>query len=383
MGKKSWKSWKEDNSRSKISQLENWKKEKGHVTVWLHTKSGIYQKGQHVVPYVKYDKEKKRDVIGFFFFNCHEDYETIRYKQEPEYCPMELFMQWLEAQTDIDDDDLVWECEVGKTNRSMTKYDIIENWQTKFTAKLKSMLPVIDDDNPTEVLVTEETISVELGIFKAIGIYEKELLEYGEDIDMADPDVNPYPFKWEFNAKASKPDEYYNVVALPRKKPSDKITELLNGPEVDLSTYIKPGDSKRLRQIMEDHIVLEGVPFDEIFGSAKDRENDTTFNYGDNKVEDIEEKEKVKETPKETKEKAPSVPKCTECNKELPLDDDGNPEECECQFEEVFECDVCGAEVAESDEECANCKRIEEEKKKKEEEKKKPPAKRRRRPKKQ
>ena len=361
MGKKSWKSWKEDNAKGKFSKLDNWKKD-GNVTVWLHTKSGIYQKGQHVVPYIWHNKEKNKDEVKFLFFNCHEDYDTLRYKQEPEHCPIELFIDWLISNDSIDDDDMVWECEVGKVKRSMTKYDFVENWMTKMNAKLKSVLPVINDADPKEVVVTEETVSIEMGIFKAIEDYGKKLLEYGDDIDLSDPDVNPYPFKWEYNAKADKPADYYNVVALDRKEPTDEILELLNGPEVDLSSFIKPGDSKRLRKIMEDHIVLEDVPFDEIFANVKDKDTNS-YNY--NSTEDIEtEKEEVKEetktkTKKSKKEKV-EVQVCKDCGEPLPLDESGNPEVCDCQYEEVYECDVCGAEVSEDAEECDNCIRIEE-----------------------
>jgi hypothetical protein len=379
MGKKSWKSWKEDAAKSKISKLDNWKKD-GSVVVWLHTKSGIYQKGQHFVPYISHDSEKNKDEIKWLYFNCHEEYETLRFKQEPECCPIELFIDWLECNDSIEDDDLVWECEVGKLNKSMTKYDFIENWMTKMKARLTSVLPIINDKDPKEIIVTEETIAIELGTFKAIDDYGKVLLESGEDIDLSDPDINPYPFKWEYNAKTNNPNEKYNVIALDRKEPTDDILELLNGPEVDLSSFIKPGDSKRLRKIMEDHIVLEDVPFDEIFANVKDKESNS-YNYKstENENKDIEVKEEVKEKTekksKKSKKEKPEVQVCPDCGEPLPLDENGNPEVCDCQYEEVYECDVCGAEVSEDAEECENCKRIEEEKKKKE---KKKPAKRRR-----
>lgn len=345
MAKRSWNDWKAEKKKTKVKALKNWK-EDGEVTVWLHTNSCMYQKGKHTVPYVFYDKEKNENKITWFNFNCHEDDEFVKWKsKDPEHCPLDLFVSWLKEQDDIEDDEIVWECIIGKRSKNnvqLTKYDITTNWKTRFVVKSKSVLAVINDkDVDAGITVTEEPVSIENGIFKAISNYEKKLERSGKDPDFADPDIKPYPFLWEFNSSATKAEDYYNVIALDEVEPSKKVLELLESDEIDLSNWTKPGKSKMLRKIMEDHIVLEDVPFDEFFANTKDD------------YQDDDEEEEVKETPppkakRTRKVKTVKKEKVKEEVEEETVEDDEDKED-------VLYCDECERELPPGSEDLEVC----------------------------
>lgn len=268
----------EKTQRAGFNRLRNWR-EDGEVVVWLHTNSRIHKRGFHMIPYVGIKKDegtgKERKAILFFAFVCHEDVmEVIREgkRHVPKHCPLCRLIHWLKGNGDIGDSETIWDSSVNdrKRDRICSKADFTGDtegggdWRLSFKAALQYIIAVIDDGKPGEgIRIAAEKFSLGEKIKSAV---QKRI--DSEGVEAGDPDRNPYAFKWVFNPDARVKTDYYDAYPFLQAKLTDEIAELLKAPEQDLTGWIAPGDTKRLREIMDAHVVVEGVDLDVLFDNV-------------------------------------------------------------------------------------------------------------------
>lgn len=330
-----------------FNRLKNWR-EDGDIVVWIHTESSMFKRLLHVISYVgtREDEKTKKEVeaIKFLYFTCHEEVDDYMNKKNSDFpcrCPMCRFIEWLEDTDKIKDNMTVWEASIGdrKRDKICTKADFVGNtdaggdWRLTFKPKLQYVLAVIDDDDlDNGIVVATETFSLIEDMKKAIC---QEIDRKGPEI--GNPHVNPYAMKWKFNSKAKKPADYYESYPYDQATLTPEIKELLDAPALDLDGWVIPGDAVLLREIMEEHIVIEGidVPFDIFFDNIYE-------NHMGNRQETKE--EKTETTPPPRRQRTATKPK-EEPKPEPEPEDDGTVECPSCRGsgkKRGSACRVCG-----------------------------------------
>lgn len=274
------------------AHLSKWK-DKGQIDIWIHTNSGMDCRLNHVLPFVRTGKNKDGDdeeMVGFFNFVCHEDVRDFHFrKNPPQHCPIDLIVEQIRNENRIADDDIVYRVEIGdrKRDRFISKVDFIgegkskDSWQNTMKPQCQYVLVVIDHANPANgLVVATEKFSLGEKIKKAI---KKEVERRG---DLGNPHINPYPFRWKFDENARNFSDYYD--AYPLDLPiTEQIQSLLDADPLDLGMYMNPGDTSKLRSILEAHLtdeVKQYLDLDEAFSN-------TLENAGSSDPENLEEEE--------------------------------------------------------------------------------------------
>lgn len=244
-------------------------KEKGSIVTFLHTVSGITPRLHHLIPYVAEGDKGGKLVVRYFPFVCHEDYEAYVNGVTPTHCPLDRFIDWLAQQTDIDDNEIVWEASIGdsRKDRIATKADLLgtsDNWQGNL---LKPRQQVIYAGVDVEYLEGGLLVGVESRMIgDAIKAVVKQQID-SEGEENGDPSLNPYAFKLKYNDKAAKPADFYEAYPFKRAKLTPEISELLAQAPVDISKYLLPGNIDKIREIMDAHIKIE-IDLDQFFNDV-------------------------------------------------------------------------------------------------------------------
>lgn len=311
-----------------FNRLRNWR-EKGEIVVWVHTNTRIHKRAFHMIPYVGMKKEeeggRERKAILFLAFVCHENVmDMLRNgkRHVPQHCPLCKFIDKLKTNGKITDGETVWDSSIGdrKRDRICTKADFVGDtegggdWRMTFKPSMQYIIAVVDHDSPKDgIRVAAEKFSLGEKIKAAV---QKEIDRKG--VELGDPDRNPYAFKWVFNPKARAKTDYYDAYPFEKAVMTDEIRELLMQPELNLNAWIAPGDTKKLREVMEAHITVEGVDFDELF-------NNVLPNEGTSESEEIEETGEA-EPAVETKKPAEPAPKTKTRTVAAPPPEEPKPE---------------------------------------------------------
>jgi len=348
MGSKWGDFLKEKPGRSNFNRLRNWR-ENGEVVVWIHTNTEIHKRLFHMIPFVgeKEDEQtgRKNKQIMYLPFVCHESVQDYMNKAPAKHCPLCRFIDHLRMNGNIGDSETVWDSSIGdrKRDRVCTKADFTGDtegggdWRLSFKPSLQYVLAVIDHDNPGEgIRIATEKFSLGESIKKAV---QQEIDRRG--VELGDPDLNPYAFKWVFNSNARQPADYYTAYPFDRAELTEEIQELLDKPEENLESWISPGDTKRLREAMEAHVTVDDVDFDVLFDNVLE-------NAGTN----AEDPEPAPE-PKEEKAPAPKRTRTAAPPKEEPTPDP----EPEANEDEVpmMECPSCRGKGKKRGKDCKVC----------------------------
>lgn len=268
------KALKTMSSNSRASFLNDWKKD-GQLIVFLHTASGIATRRRHTIPYADVD-DNGQPKIKYMNFVCMEDPEDYDI-ENPVACPVEMFMSYLINNPSIADDTVVWEAATGgRYDRFVTKRDFIDegDWKNSFKSRPEIIMALINAEaKKPEIQIATETIAVWYALRKAI---EDQIISDGEEL--GDPALNPYAFRFTYDAKAA-PKDKYAVGPFRRANVTPVINELLNSPDVGFDAMLKSKGVRRLREIFEASVQIH-VDFDLIFGEAMkfaDKEDGTDF----------------------------------------------------------------------------------------------------------
>jgi hypothetical protein len=276
--------------------LREWRKSDGFIIVWVHTASRFNNRLFHLIPYEReIEKDgKKKKVIFYFAFVCHESVEARNRKLAPKHCPVCRLIELLSEDGTVSDDEVVFQAQVGDTKRDKisTKADFCGleggSWSGSFTARQQIVLVVVDNDHVDDGLrVATETFTLGEALKKAV---KQEMDVNGPE--EGDPHQNPYAFKWKYNPKAKLSTDYYSVYAYRKEELTAEIAELLAEPPVDVSEYTMPGDTQQLREIFDNHIMID-VDMDELFDNVIDDPNRRRSIYGSSN-DDAEETPKPK-----------------------------------------------------------------------------------------
>jgi hypothetical protein len=286
--------------------LEPWR-DKGSVRIWLHTKAGFHALWNHNWPRVVTvkDRQTKEDklIVVSSRFVCH-DPETVtrkaRFKDDdgrrehsPVRCPICFMLDWISAevaagrldwctpifQFNGEGDEernitlhaggmigLFGKKELSKEElQQMKKAGVSRKtaWREKIEVRCQYLFQVVDDQDPSAGVVK----ALEAGDLgdKLKEELRKEIKKRGE---RGNPAINPYPLLWEYDENEEQFGKKYKVTALSDDKPSRTILNLIQGPKLDLSKDIAPGNCIGLRAEMEQHALID-LPFDDFFAQAE------------------------------------------------------------------------------------------------------------------
>jgi len=292
----SWGDFQKDRIfKGGYGRLRNWK-EDGDIEVWIHTASQFFKRLFILIPYVgvKEDEKTGREIetIMYFPYVSHEEIEDyVNRKRNKQYyrCPLFRFIDWLEDNGHIGDEETVFSVSIGdrKRDRICTKADFVGDkdlgdWRLNMKPSLQYVMAVIDNKNVNDgVVIAAEKFSLGEAIKRAV---RQEIDRKGPEL--GDPGQNPYCFKWVFDSSARTPADYYQAYPLERVELTDEIRELLDGEGLDLTEQILPGDPVFLRKILEEHVTIEDVPWDDLFDNI--HEEHATFGRKDDNDEEEE-----------------------------------------------------------------------------------------------
>lgn len=253
--------------------LREWRKADGFILVWVHTASKFNHRLFHLVPYEREieQDDKKKKVIFYEAFVCHESVESRNRKLAPKHCPICMLIEQLAEDGTVSDDEIVWQAQVGDTKRDKVsnKADFCGleggSWSGSFQSRQQIVLVVVDDKNPSEGLrIATETFFLGEALKKAVHV---EMDVNGPE--EGDPHQHPYAFKFTYNPKAKLSTDYYNVYAYRKAELTEEIAALMSEPAMDIGTYLAPGDTGRMREIFEQHVMVD-VDMDALFADAID-----------------------------------------------------------------------------------------------------------------
>lgn len=297
----------------RTAQLGQWKDDPGSIVVWLHTESGITPRLFHLLPYVDED-DKGKDIIKYLPFVCHEDVNDYFNKVDASKCPIDRCILWLNEQMVkikcpqckgtgklgsskcpqcggegttqiIPDNKVVWDASIGnpKVDRVATAIDFVGDgdWRSSFKPKVQYVFAVVNAESPENgLLVAVESSVIGDGIQKKVNTQIEKFNEKG------DPALHPYPFRFKYNKKAKKPADFYEVDEWESSGQfplTDEVSELLAKPALDLSYYLNPSKTDKLREIFEKHFKVD-VDLDMFFDNP-DSDATTSEDFDPEKLE--------------------------------------------------------------------------------------------------
>lgn len=421
--------------------LKKWK-EDGSIEVWICPTAPIYSLWGH--SWHRYSEEKDGDTeetvinIRGQRINCLEP-ETLLKKQTyrndddsrelpPTICPMCLCIEWLREQinagkiewstpvfewsvdtdTPLDGDDDLTKAVFfagGFTGmfqkKKLSKEELkqlrkcgvkqSEAYKQNGSARQQYVLAVATDAEPDEWVITFEGQTLGNKLKKCI---KDEVKRCGGDMEQGHPKYNPYPFEWTYDENKEF-SEKYDVVALSRKRPGDRIQKLLDADTMpDFARIIEAPKLGSLKESMKEACCLDDMPIDSFFEKAIDKfgehfdeeteegdddapeDDDAVETDGEEADEETEEEAAEEETEEEDgdEEEESACDACgtvmgledmlcpnDDCGAKYEADDDGNVflasrkcanEDCMCREVPVNEdgggtCPVCGAVHAE------------------------------------
>jgi hypothetical protein len=350
--------------------LANWK-EDGRIVVWMHRRSPIYSLWSH--SWSRYatvkDKETKKEsrVIRGMRVNCLESEKLLK-KQKwrndndtrempPTICPHCLTVEWVRAQINAgalewstpifrfevaDEEHVIYaggfcglfqKKELSKAELSevrKTGIKLNEAFMQNGFCRQQYIFTVASDADPDAgwvIAMEGQTLGDKLK--KTI---HDEIKRCDGDLSIGHPMNNPYPFEWTYDENKDFSDKY-DVVALSRKRPSDKIQALLDQDEYpDFTRLIANPHLGTLKQSMKEAALID-FPFDDLFAKAIDE-------YGEQF--DEEDAEVIAEEPPVKKAASVELPKKPAAKQSA-------------QTTEMVGCDVCESPMRDDELVCGSC----------------------------
>lgn len=284
------------NGRNNVTKLSSWKKD-GSIVVWIHTNTSIHRRLVHYIPHVVQREDdrslEKVNVVSYLPFVCHESVKNFFDRKKPIHCPMDRYKFWLGNNPKIDNKTIVWMAKGDDptTDRVVNKLNFIGggDWKLESKAQVQYVIPVVDHNNADAgISIAIETYTLGEAIKRAV---HNEIKGNPDNPELGDPSVNPYAFTWEYNKNAKTPKDYYNAYRNNGAKINNKIRELLNSDEVDVSDFINPGNTDELYDIMKNHIPSNlDCPLDTFFDNVKDKNDMVQVNNNNTNtpVENVE-----------------------------------------------------------------------------------------------
>jgi hypothetical protein len=354
--------------------LDSWKSE-GILKCWLH-REPPWERRLHNFRRMEVveDKGGPKKKILWLPFSCWEGDEYHRRRrsrrEDPipaSICPGCKLIEHLEERDDIADDDVIFLFKAtGREKREILKCDFIGQGDTRdsymddFTAKTDYILAVIPDDNPVDVLLTNEKWSLGSALLARI---EKDCKLLGDD--EGDPERTPICYTFEYDDKAQK----YGVSRFPEAKLTDEIQRLWEGPAPDATRFAEMGDPKQLLESMTAAMEAAKMefPLDDIFAAAlsewekrEDSSKEEESKGGGSKSSKGGGSKSSKSTTKgetskgkkngETKPTKPTKPTRGTKKKEEPEPEPEPPKD-----EVVYSCENCNGDWPESEPKCPHC----------------------------
>lgn len=287
-------------------KILNWKKRKPPViTTWLHTGAPIIALWRHGWPRIveiERDGVKQREVWGGNF-NCHEHEDVLRrqYKRgprgerldPPKSCPMCLLIEYLH--TEVDEGRLSWvepvfkfEADDDRETQVLTagglynafggelsRDDIAElrragirrdeAWKQNGMAKCSYVFSVVDHDEPSAgVQVCVETTGLGDAVKQVI---RNQMDSLGET--EGHPLRSPYAIRWEYHPDEKEFSKKYRALAMPKIAMTPEVHDLIvDSAAPNIASLIERGNVAALRAVMEAHALID-LPFDRIFAAAE------------------------------------------------------------------------------------------------------------------
>jgi len=256
------------------ARLGDWRKA-GSIVVFLHAESGITPRLFHLIPYVEKSEDSGKKELRYYPFICHEEPSSYFARAPAQHCPICRAIDMLVDDDSIDDDTIVFEISPSNKQhaRKASKLDFCGlkggDWRGSFKPRAQYVIGVINTEKPEAgIQVDVEPQSLGDALMSAI---KKEIDSSGQEA--GDPRINPYAFKFTYDADAD-PKDKYDAYSFRRAEYTEQIAELMEKPAVDIDGYIDPGDTKRLREIMEAHV--DCVDLDVIFDNVLDVQSDSS-----------------------------------------------------------------------------------------------------------
>lgn len=430
-------------SRGAGKFLKGWRKENdGKITTWLHPAAGFVARWSHGIQHVVTRKDRDTDemvqeVWGGSFV-CWEK-EFVLKKQmfredngEREYpptiCPMcklvdFIYMaikrgdlSWTEPLFrfvgDADDGAVVIHaggfCNLFRDSKKRpftpkqkkelreAGVALTEAFKENSVARCQYVFCVVDNSHPENgTQITTEAEALGNAMKKAIA----DRIQ-GLGREEGNPLVTPVAFLWEYDEDKDF-DKKYRVVPMPKIELTSDVQVLMDEDPPDITNYIAPGNVAELRGQLERYCLIDGIPWDDIFGDAEKAEAkaeeakakaEAGGGTDESETAEEEEPEPVKAPParktlgaakpKEEPKPEPEAPKAPPARKTLgakPKEEpkpEAKPEpakpvagklapkpaakakepdpEPEAE-DDVFECDHCGGEMTATDDACPKC----------------------------
>lgn len=376
-------------------------KEKGSAQVWLHTQRLPLAIWRHPFPMyvVVKDKDDKDIEVKHVFskkFVCHEDESVLTHpwrdkntgerEHPPKRCGLCKFNDWLWMQIlawldthTWDNDEKEWKenkkgkgegidpCtkifefeSEAKDSENVTMYaggccgffglkelpkEVSlamkakkirgdEVWKQNASVKCESVMCIVNNDD----IAAGVQIAVET---QALGDKVKEEIQRVWKSNEINIQKQPYVIEWGYNEKEIF-SKKYSATSIMKIKPSDRVLKLIRGEAPDLTELKKTFDQQKMRATLEEHCLLEDVPWDDLFPSEK------------------QEREWAKEDAEaEEEEKKPSrEPGDDEEEDEAGNDDDDDSESDDKdkdEDDEMVACDECKKPIKLSAKKCPHC----------------------------
>ena len=253
-------------------RLGDWKKN-GSIVIFIQTSSGLTPRLFHLIPYVGED-DKGKKVIRFYAFVCHEDPEHYSKQMPAQHCPIDRAIDILIDDGRIDEDEIIWDASIGNRNkdRVANKLDFCQidktaDWRNSFKPAVQYIFVAVDVEKVSEGLV----VAVEpQTVGQSISACVTREIDSQEG-DEGDPEINPYAFKLTYDPDAL-PKDKYDAYAFRKAEYTDEIRELIESNPIDLSNWINPGNSAKLRKHFEAHFKAD-IDLDILFDNVLDPEN--------------------------------------------------------------------------------------------------------------
>lgn len=156
--------------------------------------------------------------------------------------------------------------------KEMTAVGIYQNEAFMHTvaAKCNYAFAVVNADDPgAGCTISIESVSLGDAIKKVIHDQRTSLGK-----DEGDPFKNPYGIRWNNNPNAKKIQDRYTANPLMRLTPTPEIRDLITGDPPRMDHYSDPFDPRIVRAELEEHCLIDGIPWDSFFPKSIEKEAD-------------------------------------------------------------------------------------------------------------
>jgi hypothetical protein len=297
-------------SSNKAAYLGNWKDD-GSVTIWLHKHLAPKRVWRHGLKRIVLPTKDKPAAIWTDRYVCLEQEDVLKdqYRFErltgrrqvaPRVCPNCLFgeyvrgliltgkIHWLDPVLKYEtDEESIIICAQGligypkpdklsdEQKRELRAAGVTGNtsWQEDQRPKLNWIFTAVEHKHP------EKGIQIDIETQALGDRVRKQIKKAMEVADLKEPGagwkgnplLNPYPIKFSYNDAKDVPfGDKYDATALEGISPSEEILALLDSepPRDAVERLMQHPDLASLRKNLEQHTLIPGVPWDQIFSPA-------------------------------------------------------------------------------------------------------------------